>query len=118
MPNELVVSEIRKICQRFQELAPERLRIVRGEEDESTDPATDAADFLKLDGKRISRDFQLYGLMARIGGVQDALSDFSYVFCILKKQTPRAYEDVKPHIQDWDKHFEEKLRADWRAMWA
>jgi len=46
------------------------------EDDESTKKISDAAHFIKVDGKRICRDIELYGFMGDVTGWQQTLAMF------------------------------------------
>lgn len=46
------------------------------EDDETTQKIEDAAHFIKVDGKRICRDIELYGFMGDVAGWQQTLAMF------------------------------------------
>lgn len=52
-----------------------RITLVRHEENESPSHQPEAAEFLKIDGKRLGRDLKLYDFMAKIQGWENTLVD-------------------------------------------
>lgn len=80
----------------------DRLRIAHNEDDATTDTAGDAAHFLKLDGKRLGRDLELYAFMLKMMGAA-ALADFIGEIILplksagLAEAHRRAWEDFRAH---------------------
>jgi len=62
-----LLDRIFLLCKSMAE-ADSRLRIVKNEEDKSTETQKEAATFLKLDDKRLGRDLELYNFMATLEG--------------------------------------------------
>jgi len=52
----------------------DELTLVHGEEDESSQPASNAHTFIKFNGHRLGRDIQLYVFMTELGGIAFVLS--------------------------------------------
>ena len=70
-------AELLKIAEIAVQHSGGRLRLALSEEDESEEFAGNAARFLKLDGKRLGRDIELYGFMGDgIAGWQQTLAMF------------------------------------------
>ena len=69
---ETIYEEIRGVCIQMARVMPLRLRVVKGEQDTSTEPQPEAQEFLKFDEQRVGRDFKLYGFMAEATSVQFA----------------------------------------------
>jgi hypothetical protein len=70
-----------------------RLTLVFNEEDATSEQGkAGAAHFLKLDGRRLGRDIELYAFMSEVGGARNGLVDFaSEVIVPLKSASPSAY---------------------------
>ena len=111
-------EEIRALCIQMCRADPSRLRVVKNEEDETTDSQPEAHEFLKIDEKRCGRDFKLYGLMAGISdNVGHALADFTDVIMAVKNLIPSAFETVRTTVEKWDRFFDERMRVGWRDLW-
>lgn len=52
------------------------LRLAFNEDDITEAKVADAAHFLKLDGRRVGRDIELYGFMSKVAGNAMAVTDF------------------------------------------
>jgi hypothetical protein len=72
--------------------APEHVRLAHNEADDSDAPEMEAAHFLKIDGRRIGRDVEVYGLMARMLDAPHALVQFAEEIVLpLKAAAPETY---------------------------
>lgn len=73
-----------------------RLRLAYNEEDSSEKYSRSAARFLKLDGRRIGRDIELYGFMGDsiMGWEQALLAFFGEVLFWFKGKLPKSYEEA------------------------
>lgn len=114
MSADKVLAAIEEVARVMCEAEP-RLQIAEGEADATTGPRDDARCFLKLDGLRISRDFELYAFMARIANDDTALADFAEV---LFATTPAAKDAAKGHVREWAELMEPDNRDFWRAVWS
>lgn len=111
-------EEIRAVATRMCRSAPTRLEVVSGEQDETTESAPDAHEFLKLDERRLGRDFKLYAFMGRVqGSTGHALAEFAEVLMAVKKNVPLAFDVVRETVNEWDRFFDEDRRAAWRGLW-
>jgi hypothetical protein len=68
MAKKNVILTINALANLLQEKAPQHIRIVLHEKDDSTAVEPEAAHFIKLDGERMGRDLELYNFMATVGG--------------------------------------------------
>ncbi len=105
------------VCDKLQQICPERFRVVEKEQDETNESCEDAHLFLKLDGKRHGRDFKLYGFMSKLEGVGAALADFAEVLTVVKCKTPEVFESVLEIVISWDQFFDVDMREGWRKLW-
>ncbi len=109
-----------QIAANIAEVSGGRIRLAFNEDDDTTELQPEAAHFLKLDGKRIGRDIEVYGFMARVSGNETALADFCEVILAVKS-VPESYRvgvaamktlgrEVYPPelIEQWDAIFETK----------
>jgi len=73
-----VSSEFWDIIKEMINLSDGRLRLASAEKDDSNDPAFGVAHFLKLDGKRIGKDIEVYLFLGQcIAGWHSALDQFT-----------------------------------------
>lgn len=96
---------------------PDQLRIAHSEEDTSVDHQSETGDFLKLNGRRLGRDLQLYDFMAKLGSESQAWADFlTSVVLPLQKKSP-AYQTALNHLLniktfgDMQEQWEEMIRS-------
>lgn len=112
-----VYEEIRALCIQMCR-AEASLRIVKNEDDNSTEAQPDADEFLKMDEKRLGRDFKLYAFMAEINdSIGFALADFAEVIIAVKNKYPTVFESVRKTVNEWDRFFEHRLQDGWRNLW-
>jgi len=72
--------------------ADPQLRIVKNEEDDSDKPQREAATFVKLNGKRIGRDLELYNFMAEFESVPGVVARVLEELVLpIKKTAPAAF---------------------------
>jgi hypothetical protein len=91
-----------------------RLRVAHNEEDQTADPQPEAAHFLKLDGKRLGRDLELYAFMVKLAGAA-ALADFiAEVLIRLRGELPGAYAAA---AADFKTHGRAHVPPDMRDAW-
>jgi hypothetical protein len=85
-------AEILRIAELAVQHSNGLLRLAYNEEDEGDEFTGGAQRFLKLDGKRLGRDLELYGFMANIAGWERILVEFLLeVILPLKKASPESY---------------------------
>lgn len=86
-------AELLKIAEITVQHSGGRLRLVFNEENESEKFVGDAAHFLKLDGKRLGRDIELYGFMGDdiVGWQQTLVMFLEEILLPLKGALPESY---------------------------
>lgn len=67
---ETVLEKVNSLAARLIGKAPGHLRVAFNEDDNSQAPQPECAHFLKLDERRLGRDFELYNFMAKAAGEQ------------------------------------------------
>ncbi len=117
MKENEIYEEIRGLCIEMCR-HDNRLKIVKNEDDNSTKFISDAAEFLKFDEKRISRDFLLYNFMATTSSPEYAIADFAYVLKTIQIQAPKAFNAITHIIRRWGKDYIslDKQEA-WNDLW-
>lgn len=115
-----VAEAIRDVCRQIVKANPARLRVAMNEEDESPTPQPEAHEFLKLDEKRLGRDFKLYGLMATVNddNLAHPLADFAAVLMAVMSNVPEAFEAVRSTVEGWSEHFPTEHQPGWIDLWA
>ena len=106
-------ADLMAICDRVVASSDDRLRLVFGEKDTSVASEPEAAHFLKLDGKRISRDIELIMMLSKISGPAYAASDFLESMLIVSSSVPVAYKAVEPDLIALKKYFEPQHQEAW-----
>lgn len=97
--------------------ADTQLRIVKNEEDDSAKPQIGAATFVKLNGKRLGRDLELYGFMANFMGPGGTLATVLEELVLpLKKPAPKAFESGLMLLRTFE-FFGEK-QDEWNQLLA
>lgn len=91
-----------------------QLRLVKNEEDDSDKQQLEAATFLKLNGKRLGRDLELYGFMIRIGAAETAAQLLEEIVLPIKRVAPKAFAAGMAQLRTFDV-FEEK-QAGWLEL--
>lgn len=101
--------------------SPEVLRVAHNEEDATTEPAEDAAHFLKANERRLGRDLELYGFMGDGPvGWQSTLSFFlEEVVLPLRSSAPAAYSVACSKLKDLGREvYPTDIQAEWEAILA
>ena len=90
---EGALAELLKIVEIAVQHSDGRLRLAFNEEDETEQFLASAQRFLKLDGKRIGRDLELYGFMGDnvIGWQQALVMFFEEIIFPLRTKVPQSY---------------------------
>lgn len=95
----------------------DQLRIAHNEKDATTENDIEAAHFLKLDGKRIGRDLELYGFMAKIMGEGPMLTHLMSEILYGVKHLEAAYQTGSECLREWGIDiFEADKHKDWIAL--
>jgi hypothetical protein len=84
-------GDLMQLAQHVCEASGGRVRLAFNEDDATDEKVADAAHFLKLDGRRIGRDVELYALMASVGGKQVMLADFLEGVVLPLQVVPESY---------------------------
>ena len=111
------VERLLPICHKMAEVCPERIRIAHNEEDETTALQPEAAHFLKLDGKRVQRDIEVYGTMATIHGIGVGLADFILLPWTVARKVPAAYLAVIDELHALADLLPTELPDELRKTW-
>jgi hypothetical protein len=95
-----------------------KIRIAHNEKDDSTDKEPEAAHFIKLNEKRISRDIELYRLMISVSEHQ-ALADFIDPILAIKIDCPESFQEAASMLQELGKKvFTDTLLIDWNSLFS
>ena len=91
------------------------LRLAQHEGDDNSEPCLEAGRFLKLDGKRLGRDLELYGFMSQVMGWQQLLPMFLLeVIMPLKQIAPMAYSKGCEGLREMgEKVYSPELQSEW-----
>lgn len=118
--HKIDLNDLFAIVGRMCDASGGRVQLVRNEQSENDTPETVAAEFLKLDGKRLGRDIRLYNFLGRVAGEQQALLHLlEEVASPLSTAIPAAYEAIQPDlIALGERVFEPEMHADWRDIVA
>lgn len=93
---------------------PQKLRIAKNEQNETTAPCADAATFLKLNEKRLGRDLELYAFMSKLESVDYIMVQFlEEVVLPLKDPSPKAFT---AGIAQLRKHKMENREVGWTEL--
>lgn len=77
-----------------------KIRIAFREDDDSTEKNKEVAHFLKLNGKRIARDIQVHGFMARVNPEKALPSFLEEVLIPIKKECPESYKKAAVQLKE------------------
>ena len=112
-------AEVLKIAEIAVQHSGGRLRLVFNEEDESEEFVGGAARFLKLDGKRLGRDIELYGFMGDdIVGWQQTLAMFlEEIIFPLKSELAESYAKAGEALRTLGESvYPENILQQWRDL--
>ncbi|MEK7520051.1 MAG: hypothetical protein AAB581_02305 [Patescibacteria group bacterium] len=112
-------AELLKITEVAVQHSGGRLRLAFNEEDESEEFIGSAARFLKLDGKRLSRDIELYGFMGDdIAGWQQTLAMFlEEVLFPIKSELPESYAKAGEALRTMGESvYPKNILKQWRGL--
>lgn len=93
-----------------------RLRLAFNEDDSSTSKVADAAHFLKLDERRIGRDIELYGFMAKMMGDAAAVADFLAEVILPIQPCARSYGIGMDAMRSLAGVMPQDKRAEWLEL--
>lgn len=118
-------AKLLRIAELAAQASEGRLRIATHEEDDSTTTTPNSGIFLKLDGKRLGRDFEIYALMGKVGealseanGWRDVLVMFlNEVLIPVRKKLPGSYAVAGKRLQTLGASvYKGELLQDWNAL--
>lgn len=112
-------AELLKITEIAVQHSSGRLRLAFNEEDESEEFVGGAARFLKLDGKRLGRDIELYGFMGDdIAGWQQTFAMFlEEILLPLKSVLPESYAKAGEALHTLGESvYPENILQQWRDL--
>ena len=117
---EINLNDLFAIAEKICDASGGRVQLVKNEQSEEGNPEAVAAEFLKLDGKRLGRDIRLYNFLGRVAGEQQALLHLlQEVASPLCTVIPAAYEAIQPDlIALGERVFEPDMHVDWRDIVA
>jgi hypothetical protein len=119
MGTETMLEKVNALGNRLVAKAPGRLRIAFNEDDNSKEPQPECAHFLKLDGRRVGRDFELYNFMAKVtGGDSDQpgiVMLLQELVLPLQEAAPEAFQEGIAFMRE--QNFGDK-QADWEDLLA
>lgn len=116
MEIKVTKDDFLQIAKTIAEFSEGKIRIAFNEEDDSTAEEKEAAHFLKLNDRRIGRDIELYGFMAKISPKQ-ALPDFFEFLISIKQECPESYEKASIKLKDLGaKVYEGDILNDWNGL--
>jgi len=112
-------KELFNIAHIIVEKSDGRASIVFQEEDESSSLVEDAAHFIKVDGKRIGRDIELYGFMGKSIGWQATLAMFleEILMSIKGVKLEESYNAASEHLRNLGHEiYPENLLEEWDSL--
>lgn len=112
-------AELLKIAEIAVQHSGDRLRLAFNEEDASKEFVGGAAHFLKLDGKRIGRDIELYGFIGDdIAGWQQVLAMFlEEIVLPLKSVLPKSYAEAGEALKTLgESAYPENILQQWHDL--
>lgn len=112
-------ADLLKIAEVAVQYSDGRLRLAFNEEDDSEDFVGGAARFLKLDGKRLGRDIELYGFMDdSIAGWQQTLAMFlEEILLPLKSVLPESYTKAGEALRTLGESiYPDNILQQWRDL--
>ena len=71
-----------------------------------------------MDGKRLGRDFKLYGLMEMTSDLQVAIADFAVVLFKINQEHPGSFQLIRPEIENWKNVFDGEMQQKWIELWG
>lgn len=91
--------------------------MVFNEKAESNKTDKEAAHFLKLDGKRLGRDLELYNFMVKIMGLEGVLVRLLEEILIPIKKLELSYSKGSSYLKDWGcEVFKPELKEEWTNL--
>lgn len=97
-----------------------RIRLVYEEQDESEDKDAQSAHFLKLDGRRLGRDIELYGMMSQVMCWEETfVMFFEEVILPLREHAPSSYQKTSNLLMEAGlKVYPPELHQQWQKIFA
>ena len=116
MGNKVTKDDFLQIAKTIAEFSNGKIRIAFNEGDDSTESENEAAHFLKLNGKRLGRDVELYGFMASLSPEQ-ALPDFFGLLFFIKEECPESYKKASVQLKELgSKVYEGDILNEWNRL--
>lgn len=117
---EGIGGEILTIAQSAADKSAGRVNLVYNQEDETEDFTPEAARFLKLDGKRIGRDIEVYNLMGKAIGWESTLVFVLEELALPLYKIPESQADAFVKLEKLgEKVYEKKDQLDaWRNVFV
>jgi hypothetical protein len=110
---EINEKTLKTLFESLAEVEP-RLKVVRAEEWDRTDPDPDAETFLKLNGRRWGRDLELYASVLELIGARGvAATLLEEIIIPLQETSPGAYAKGIEIVREFDVG---ENPAEWREM--
>ncbi len=116
MESKITKDDFLQLAKIIAEASNGKIRIAFNEQNESTIKDEQAAHFLKLNGKRVGRDMEVYGLMAKFSQ-ENALVEFLELLVFVKEECLVSYQKASIALKDLGtKVFKEDLLEDWNKL--
>lgn len=116
MEAKVTKDDFLRIANTIVEFSSGKVRLAFNESDDSKKEEKEAANFLKLNEKRIGRDMEVYDIMALVAPEQ-ALVDFLELLFSIKKECPQSYEKASAQLKELgSKVYEGDILNDWNGL--
>ena len=107
------------VAAKMAECAPQRVRLAHNEDDRTTAKQPEAAHFLKVDGKRVGRDIEMYGFMSQptLMGDGGALVQFvEEIVLPMKALVPETYATAAESMKLLGREIFPDKADEWDAL--
>jgi len=95
------------------------LRLVEHEENKSEKHTPEAASFLKLNGRRLGRDLEVYAFMGKCAGEEQLLVSLLEELLLQVKDSALSYEKGSEYLKAWGhKVFDEDILSTWDELFV
>lgn len=114
----LTKEHISQIAEMLQEVSRGEVRIAYQEEDQSTDEALTAHHFIKVNGKRLGRDIEVYAFMLKVVGPEQVLLELYEHWVLPLKGVGQCFPKGSRAIYECGaQHFAERgILSDWQKV--
>lgn len=118
MENKVTRDDFLQIAKTVAEYSGGKIRLAFNESDNSTEKEMEAANFLKLNGKRVGRDIEVYGFMSSFSPEQ-ALPDFFELLLFIKSECPESFQEASSQLKELgSKVYEGSILNDWNGLFS